>query len=116
MEDGSAKETDQVMQKKLEASGFIPGWFTRLRDTSRDGIRNDREVNTGGLFLFFVFFSSILAEPSCANNGCRAFCWTCFTFTESFRADYVTSGGHVSPLKDILLFAKRHFETRQKAD
>lgn len=44
------------------------------------------------------------------------FCWTCFTFTESFRANYVTSGGHVSLLKDILLFAKRHFETRQKAD
>lgn len=56
MQDGSAKETDQVMQEKLEASGFIPGWFTRLRDTSRDGIRNDREVNTRGLFFFFCFF------------------------------------------------------------
>lgn len=54
MEDGSAKEPDQVMQKKLEASGFIPGWFTRLRDTSRDGIRNDREVNTRGIFIFFL--------------------------------------------------------------
>lgn len=62
------------------------------------------------------FFSSIFAELNCANNGCRAFCWTCFSFTESLGANYVTSGGHVSLLKDILRFAKRRFETRQKAD